>query len=159
VSWHKNSVFFLTQPETDKKVRLVVKCLVTKKRKGSAMVEMALVLPLLILLLVGIVEFSRVLMVKQVITNAAREGARAASIRLDDAGAISTAFNTSRNYLSASGVDVKSAQVNSSFLTTSGSPAIQVVVTYSYNSMLTKWIPGIPEILTLRSAAIMRREA
>jgi len=122
------------------------------------MVEMALVLPLLILLLVGIVEFSRVLMVKQVITNAAREGARGAAIRLDDAGAITTAFNTSVNYLSASGVDVKSAQVNSSFLTTSGSPAIQVVVTYRYNSMLTEWIPGIPAILTLRSAAIMRRE-
>lgn len=123
------------------------------------MVEMALVLPLLVLLLVGIVEFSRVLMVKQVITNAAREGARAAAIRLDDAGAISTAFDTSRNYLSSSGVDITNAQVNSSFLTTSGSPAIQVVVTYGYQSLLTEWIPGIPQVLTLRSAALMRREA
>ena len=123
------------------------------------MLEMALVLPLFLLLIVGVVEFGRILSVKQVITNAAREGARAAAIRLDDAGAISTAFNTSRNYLSASGIDLINSQVNSSFLTNSGSPAVQVVVTYSYESMLTDWIPGVPQLFTLRSAAIMRREA
>ncbi len=45
-------------------------------RKGSAVLEMALILPILLTLLFGIIEFSRVLSVKQVITNAAREGAR-----------------------------------------------------------------------------------
>jgi Flp pilus assembly protein TadG len=48
-----------------------------KNQKGAALVEFALVLPLLLLLLLGIIEFSLLLYDKAVITNASREGARA----------------------------------------------------------------------------------
>ena len=45
-------------------------------QKGAAAVEFALILPVLVLLLFGIVEFSLLLYNKQIITNASREGAR-----------------------------------------------------------------------------------
>jgi Flp pilus assembly protein TadG len=45
-------------------------------RKGQALVEFALVLPLLLLLILGIVEFGRAWNAKQILTDAAREGAR-----------------------------------------------------------------------------------
>lgn len=45
-------------------------------RKGAAAVEFAIVLPLLILLLFGIIEFSVICYDKAMLTNAAREGAR-----------------------------------------------------------------------------------
>lgn len=45
-------------------------------RKGQALVEFALVLPLLMLLILGIVEFGRAWNAKQILTDAAREGAR-----------------------------------------------------------------------------------
>lgn len=45
--------------------------------RGAAAVEFALILPLFCLILLGIVEFSLALYDKAVITNAAREGARA----------------------------------------------------------------------------------
>ena len=45
--------------------------------RGSAAVEMALVLPFLMVILMGIIEFGRVLYSHQVITNAAREASRA----------------------------------------------------------------------------------
>ena len=45
-------------------------------QKGVAAVEMALILPLLLILLFGIIEFSIVLYDKAMITNASREGAR-----------------------------------------------------------------------------------
>jgi Flp pilus assembly protein TadG len=45
--------------------------------RGAALVEFAVVLPLLLLLLVGIVEFGLLFYNKQVLTNASREGARA----------------------------------------------------------------------------------
>jgi Flp pilus assembly protein TadG len=48
-----------------------------KSQKGVAAVEFALVLPLLVLLIFGIIEFSLLMFNKQVITNASREGARA----------------------------------------------------------------------------------
>ena len=43
---------------------------------GQALVEFALVLPILVLLLIGMMEFGLLLYNQQVITNASREGAR-----------------------------------------------------------------------------------
>lgn len=47
-----------------------------EKRCGAALVEMALVLPVFITVVLGIVEFGRGMMVAQSVTSAAREGAR-----------------------------------------------------------------------------------
>jgi Flp pilus assembly protein TadG len=47
---------------------------------GQALVEMALILPVLLLLVLGILEFGRAWNAKQVITDAAREGARLAVV-------------------------------------------------------------------------------
>ena len=47
-----------------------------EKRRGAALVEAAVTLPILLLLVMGIVEFGRAMMVVQLLTNGAREGAR-----------------------------------------------------------------------------------
>jgi Flp pilus assembly protein TadG len=47
-------------------------------QKGAALIEFAIILPLLLLLVFGTIEFGVLLYNKQVITNASREGARAA---------------------------------------------------------------------------------
>lgn len=47
-----------------------------KNNKGVALVEMAIVLPLLIILVFGIIEFGFIIYDKAMITNASREGAR-----------------------------------------------------------------------------------
>lgn len=44
---------------------------------GSAAVEFAFVLPILLLLIAGIVDFGRAMYTQSILTNAAREGARA----------------------------------------------------------------------------------
>lgn len=49
-------------------------------QKGQAMVEMALVLPLLLLLVFGIIEFGRIFNAYLVVNNASREGARYAAV-------------------------------------------------------------------------------
>ena len=49
-----------------------------RSQRGAALLEMALTLPLLLLVCVGILEFGRAYQTWQVITNAAREGARIA---------------------------------------------------------------------------------
>ncbi len=46
------------------------------EHKGQAMVEMALLLPLLVLLAIGMVDLGRAFYYKEAITNVAREGAR-----------------------------------------------------------------------------------
>lgn len=50
------------------------------KEKGAVAVEMAILLPLLLLILMGIIEFGRVFNVQISLTQAAREGARHAAI-------------------------------------------------------------------------------
>ncbi len=49
-----------------------------RSERGAALLETALTLPLLLLVTVGIVEFGRAYQTWQVLTNAAREGARVA---------------------------------------------------------------------------------
>lgn len=50
-------------------------------RRGQALVEFALVAPLLLLLILGLIDFARAWNVYQVITDAAREGARNAVVQ------------------------------------------------------------------------------
>lgn len=51
-----------------------------EKERGAVAVEMAVLLPLLLLILIGTMEFGRVFNVQNSLTQAAREGARHAAI-------------------------------------------------------------------------------
>lgn len=50
------------------------------RRRGAAMVEMAVCFPIFMLMLLGIIEFGRALMVSQLLTSAAREAGRSAIV-------------------------------------------------------------------------------
>jgi len=60
--------------------------------RGAAALEFALVLPILLILVLGIVEFGRVFNVQISVTNAAREGARVMAIRNSPADARAAAI-------------------------------------------------------------------
>lgn len=55
-------------------------CTAKRLERGAAAIEMALVLPVLILVLGGIIDFGRLFYTQIMLTNAAREGARAGII-------------------------------------------------------------------------------
>lgn len=55
-----------------------------KSQEGQAIIEFALVLPILLLVLGGIIEFGILFYNKQVISNASREGVRAGIVNLKD---------------------------------------------------------------------------
>jgi Flp pilus assembly protein TadG len=59
--------------------------------RGAAAVEMALVLPLLLLLVFGIIDFGRMLNAQITLTEAAREGARASVLGANPGNAVSAA--------------------------------------------------------------------
>jgi len=58
------------------------------------MVELALILPVLLLLIFGIVEFSRVFSTQLLITSSAREAAREAAVGASDATIVLSAENS-----------------------------------------------------------------
>ena len=64
-----------------------------KENKGQALVELALVLPILLLLVFGIVEFGRIFGTYLMVIYGAREGARAAAVGTADSEIISLVKN------------------------------------------------------------------
>lgn len=61
-----------------RRIRHVRKRAGLQRRRGAVIVETALVLPLLVATVLGVIEFGRAQAVSQLVTNAAHEGARAA---------------------------------------------------------------------------------
>lgn len=63
------------------------------RSRGAAVVEFALIMPILILLVFGIFEFGRAYNAKVTLTHAAREAVRDYTINGDEADAIATGVN------------------------------------------------------------------
>jgi len=61
---------------------------ICRNERGQAVVEFALVLPLLLLLVFGVTEFGRAWMTKNILTSAAREGCRVACVTDPDIDAV-----------------------------------------------------------------------
>jgi Flp pilus assembly protein TadG len=122
--------------------------------KGASLVEFAVILPLLILLLFGIMEAGWGFAQQVEIRNAAREGARLAVVDFPDPGNSGQiiAETCSRATLSASRASVYLSQNNAGTDTASA----VVTVEQRYES-LTGILPMF-EGLTIRSTAEMRIE-
>lgn len=127
------------------------------KRRGAAAVEFAIVAPVFLIMIFGLVEFGRLVMVQQVITNASREGARSGI--LDGA----TTFKVQAvvdNYL-------QTAAISGAIVTVTpdppGSAGFGQPVTVNVRVGFDKvsWMPS-PFFLkgaTLTSTTVMRRES
>jgi Flp pilus assembly protein TadG len=84
--------------------------MITRDQNGGAAVEFALILPLFILLIFGIIEFGLLLYNEQILTNACREGARAGIVvrsptRLSNPEIITVVKNYAKKYLITFGSD------------------------------------------------------
>lgn len=69
---------------------------IMKNQRGQAMVELALITPIILIMLMGIVEFGRIYSAQLIINHAVREGARLAAVEQTDIqirGAVKTSCN------------------------------------------------------------------
>ena len=106
--------------------------------RGAAAVEFALVLPVLLLLVLGMLEFSRAYNVQISLTNAAREGARVMAIH-DDA----TLAKNAAVAAAAPSVTLTTAQVSVSPSSCSANPGATVNATITYPlTLMTGWFGG-----------------
>lgn len=126
------------------------------RRAGAAAVEFAVVAPVFFLVVLGIIEFGRMVMVQQVITNAAREGARIAVLDSATSGRVTTRVNS---YLSAANLP------NATVILTPSNPSsagfdepvtVEIQMPYSAVSPLTR--PFMTSGMVLSSRSVMRRE-
>jgi len=126
-------------------------------RRGAAVVEFALVAPLFILLVFGMIEFGRMVMVQQVLTNASREGARLAVL---DGSTTANVQTTVNSYLASSSITGANVTVNPNPPSNAafGAP---VTVTVSIPFSQVSWLPS-PMYLgatTMSATSVMRRES
>lgn len=123
------------------------------------MVEFAIVAPLFFLLVFGMIEYGRMVMVQQVITNASREGARRAVLD----GATTTEVRTKvNNYLESAGIEKKDEYITVSPdpPTTAGyRQPVKVTIKVPFSEV--SWIPA-PMFLKgvdLSATTVMSRES
>jgi Flp pilus assembly protein TadG len=141
-----------------------------KSERGQAILETALTLPLLLLVSVGIFEFGRAYQTWQVITNAAREGARVAVLPSVAAGAPEARV---RQYLASGQLPLADRQ-RAGVTVTAGSvdlgdgtavPTSVVTVTYPFNFVVLQPVARLVvsgsqlgAAVTLTARAEMRNE-
>ena len=131
-------------------------------QNGAALVEFAIVLPVLLMLIFGMIEFSLLLYDKAMITNASREGARAGIVYSFPTPVTNTEIEqTVYTYLQthlislggASEIDIDAGQC-----TGSGVP-LTVTVTYPYKFLvLPNFVQTLSGTTTLSAQTVMRCE-
>ncbi|HVI97025.1 MAG TPA: TadE/TadG family type IV pilus assembly protein, partial [Anaeromyxobacter sp.] len=75
-----------------------------RHERGAAAVEFALVLPLLLVLLLGAIDWGYFFFLQEVVVNAAREGARAGSVIGDATASDAAAQTRATGYLTSAGL-------------------------------------------------------
>jgi Flp pilus assembly protein TadG len=96
-----------------------------KQRRGTAVVEAAFIMPIMLTLMLGVWEVGRMIQISQIMDNAAREGARVAAGGYVNGTAVTVATvqTAVQNYLTAAGFPsaaVTGSQVSVTCLATTG---------------------------------------
>ena len=104
--------------------------------RGAAAVEFALLLPLLLMLVLGTIEFGRAYNAQITLTNAARDGVRVMAIANDPAGAKTAAKNA------AASVSTTIPATDITLSTNACSTGAQVTLTINYKLSTITGIAG-----------------
>ena len=125
-------------------------------QRGTAIIEFALVFPLLLVLTLCVIDVSRAFFVKNVAAQAAREGVRTAVV-LNAAMAPDSASARAQRVVSAAGVTMTGCT-----FTDLGNRQWQVAVTVQFDWLypgLFNWLGGsFTNPMTLTAADVMRKE-
>lgn len=130
-------------------------------RRGAALVEFAVVSPVLLILVLGMLEIGRAVMVTEVLTYSARMGARTGAI---SSGSTANAKTAAEKVLTDSGVSGATVQVmvngstgvDASAAKSGDEIAVSVTVPYANVTWITT--PDYLDGKTLSGRVVMRRE-
>jgi Flp pilus assembly protein TadG len=135
-----------------------------RSERGNSLVEAAMTIPILLLISVGIFEFGRAYQYWQVLTNAAREGAR---VSVTPSGSVGDAQSIALTYMDAGGVKGCTAaciSVNQAVPLVTGT-ASTVEIDYPFQFILlgpiAKLVTGQTQgdgSITMKATATMRNE-
>lgn len=122
-----------------------------RQQKGQSLVEFALLLPILVIIVFSAVEFGRLWMTMNVLTGAAREGARIASVTAPNAALVQNAANSVLSAVNISGATV-------TVVGPDAANAVTVTVRINYSVLTGTIVPGLTGTFQLTRSASMRWE-
>lgn len=133
-----------------------------RRERGTSVVEMAIVLPLLLLLVFAVGEFGLMYQQWQTLTNAAREGARSGVVfRGSDCvpGTVQTEIeNTVSTYMANTGVSLGAITTSSSGVCAGSGSTLQVTAQVPYSFAALPGLAGLQSSITLSATSTMRNE-
>lgn len=125
--------------------------------RGAAAVEFAILLPVLMLILFGIIEFGMIMYSREIITNASREGARSGIVQTTVKPTEAQIQAVVTNYLNGTGVDPNVTQIDVVGEGLTAPNTLTVTVTYPYNFFVPA-ILGLGNSINLTGQTVMRHE-
>ncbi len=125
------------------------------RNEGQALVEFALIIPILLVIVMGILDFARAYNVNQVVTNSSREGARVAILSASTGTNVTTTVNT---YIASANLPgCVTAGGNWGGGGVSGG-ATTVTVTCNFTTLTGTLIPGWSGTFPISQTTTMRHE-
>lgn len=138
-----------------------------RNQKGAALLEAAITVPIILLISVGIFEFGRAYQTWQVLTNAAREGARLAVISGSTDAAVTARV---RSYMQAGSLTeyaTATVTIQRAVVLTGADTASKIQIDYPFQFMVLNPVvrlvapsdtkTGAP--ISMQSSALMRNES
>ena len=125
----------------------------TSKVKGAAVVELAVVLPLLLTLVFGIIEFGWVFMVRETLVNASREGCRVAILQ---GSTQQDVMNQVAASMAGPGLTNYFVEITNS-TPTNPNETVTVLIPYADVSLLGGFFAGSTDF-NLSATTVMRKE-
>ena len=130
-----------------------------RARSGATTLELAFTLPVFLTLTVGSIEFGRAFMVQQMVTNAAREGARHGIMAGTTADQVKTKvvdyLATGRIQVSPADITITPANLSS---TTKSGQQVRVHIRVPYGNVTWMPVPWFLGQASLASETTMRHE-
>ncbi len=142
---------------------------IRKNERGTALLEVAMTLPILLLIAVGIFEFGRAYQTWQVLTNAAREGARVSILPNVTSGSVEARVRSYMQSGQLPGFATAPVGVNrSASVTVNGAAqsASEITVDYPFTFIVLQPVANLVvagtstgSALTMRARTVMRNES
>ncbi|MCA9470577.1 MAG: pilus assembly protein [Nitrospirales bacterium] len=126
---------------------------------GLAAMEFTVLLPLLLLLSMGVVDFGRLMYAQEMLANASREGARQGILLTTPRITLSEIQTVVQNTLMQQGYNPSVASVEANGAGGSSGADLEVKVNYPFDFwVVSKLVPGMMDSMTLSSTTVMKME-
>jgi Flp pilus assembly protein TadG len=131
-----------------------------QNERGAVAAEFALLLPVLLTVLFGTIEFGMIMYSREVITNASREGARAGIVQTFPKPSGGDIESIATTYLTGTGINPANVIITVTGAGGASPATLTVATTYNY-PWLIPYIPSLlqlPSPLPLIGQTVMRHE-